>query len=82
MIAALLEAQIDTKTLNLCTHIAAKSDNNEAVIALCEAGANPRLDKSPFNDGSLSDEMKTLTMDHRSNEWCSAALLINREERL
>ena len=45
---------------------AALENHREAVIALCAAGADPHLGRSPLTDSLVSDEMKTLIREQLS----------------
>ena len=45
---------------------AAYKKHREAVIALCAAGADPHLGRSPLTDSMVSDEMKTLIREQLS----------------
>ena len=45
---------------------AAQKNHQEAVIALCAAGADPHLGRSPLTDSDVSDEMKTLIREQLS----------------
>ena len=41
------------------------------IIALCEAGANPRLGESPLNDDSVDADMKKLIQQKFNFASCS-----------
>ena len=45
-------------------HVAAYRNHREAVIALCQAGANPNLGENPLDDPGVDDEMKKLIREN------------------
>ena len=66
-VPVLLEYNADVNVLDRWNksplYNAATKNHREAVIALCAAGANPRLGNSPLTHSGVSDEMKNLIRD-------------------
>ena len=69
-VSVLLEANADVNVVSSNNQSplfwAAGKNHREAVIALCAAGADPHLGRSPLTDSDVSDEMKTLIREQLS----------------
>ena len=64
MVKILIErgANVNVLDIDQCSplYAAAFNENREAVIELCQAGANPQLGKNPLDDYHVAGEMKIL----------------------
>jgi len=49
---------------------AARENHRESVVALCAAGADPHLGRSPLNSPRVGQQMKTLIRNQQSGQGC------------
>ena len=70
VVPVLLEANADVNVLDAGNEspllYAAARDHSEAVIALCAAGADPHLGRSPLTESFISQDMKKLIREQLS----------------